>query len=265
MNAYYNNIVDLEDKKAVCADAFDMWQSLGNIYKVKQKHQELIKQYHDFLIAMYEQLSEAKALDGKPIDVMPDFHARAQVGSVVTQQTMLTDEILQSCPYGHTFALRFATWWCELQWCEGSAISFHELYISFCMSTRTMAPVVLGQKKYALRDQSHEANIAPLALSLQVTMWDRMIMWWMRHSCHPLTIQKVDALHVFGYSYRVKGFHARPKLDNAVEVATELWKYFHPSGEGYTIRCFKRAWCVQANPHAAYGGSMMLKDEMMTT
>lgn len=62
----------------------------------------------------------------------------------------------------------------------------------------------------------------------------QQILWYTIRQCQPVLLASV------------KGFHLEPRLENAVKVGEELWKYFHPSGEGYTIRSFKRAWCVQA-------------------
>lgn len=99
-----------------------------------------------------------------------------------------------------------------------------------------MAPVVLGQKRYGLRALCHEADVKPLSVVLQVNAWDKMIKWWMRLSHHPMVVHKVKALHEYGYSYQVKGFHHRPVLNHAVAVSNELWKYFHPQDNGRTVR-----------------------------
>lgn len=128
------------------------------------------------------------------------------------------------------------------------------VYISFCLQTGTMAPVVLGQKKYGLRDQCSKADCAPTTLSLQVNVWDKTIMWWMRHTRQPMVISKVDSLYKYGYSYMVKGFQNRPGLANATMVGEQLWHYFHPEGSGRTVRSLSRPWCVQRGvPHAAFG------------
>lgn len=166
LDAFYKNAVDVEAKKAVCADAFDMWFFLGEIYKEKKEHHELVYEYHSFLLEMYEKMTETKEIDGKPCDTMPDFQGLALTQEPYIQYAPLHEDTLRSCPYGFEFASRFARWWSGLQWGTGSPVSFHELYVAYCLQTGSMAPVVLGQKRYALRDQSHEADIAPLSFSL---------------------------------------------------------------------------------------------------
>lgn len=86
----------------------------------------------------------------------------------------------------------------------------------------------------------------------------QQILWYTISQCQPMLLASV------------KGFHLEPRLENAVKVGEELWKYFHPaSGEGCTIRSFKRAWCVEATPYVALGGpelngAMTLSDDGMS-
>lgn len=237
------------------ADHFALWYALGEVHSRKKVILQNMEQYHIFLLDVFQQFQETVALDSPCVQIQPDFQSLAETRGPFFAQPRLSEQLLHSCPFGHVFASRFADWWCELQWGEGLPVSFHELYVSFCLQTQTMAPVVLGQKRYGLRDLCHEADIAPLSFVLQLNVWDKMIMWWMRLSHQPMPIQRVDALHKYGYSYRVKGFMQRPILHNVETMGQELWRYFHPQNPGRTRRSLQFAWCVQSRcPHAAYGG-----------
>lgn len=131
LDAFYNNAVDLEAKKAVCADAFGLWFALGEIRDKKLEHRRLIRTYHNFLLEMHAMLSEPKDLDGRPMNDMPDFQNLALVQGPSIQYAPLSDETLSSCPHGFEFASRFAKWWGSLVWGDGLPISFHELYSLF--------------------------------------------------------------------------------------------------------------------------------------
>lgn len=155
-------------------------------------------QYHNVLLAMFEKFQATVALDGPTVVSMPDFHSLTAVRGPFFSHMTLCDDILRTCPLGLVFAKRFASWWCSLSWGEGEPISFHELYFAFSMQTGTMAPVVLGQKKYGLRDLDHAADLAQFTLNLQLSAWDKMVVWWMRPADSGPIIQKVRAFYKYG-------------------------------------------------------------------
>lgn len=133
-----------------------------------------MKEYHDFLLEMFDLVKQTKAMDVEVSKGMPSFDAWIHVSGPFHIYEGLDDSILQECPMGHVSVVRFHEWWKELEWGAGAPISLHELYFAR-LQTRTVAPVVVGFKKYALREHSNEADIAPLKLTLQVKTWDRMV------------------------------------------------------------------------------------------
>ena len=84
----------------------------------------------------------------------------------------------QQCPFGVTFAKRFADWWNGLRWGQSGAVSIVELYIDFCFHSKSMAPVCVVKRVYELRDESIIADHASNELSVQTRIFLRMVQWW---------------------------------------------------------------------------------------
>lgn len=199
-NAYYYNIVDLEAKKAVWADNFDVWFVLGKICNAKVAYSGKMEQYHVFLLEMYEQVIETTAMDVKTKIDIPHFQNACESKRFYVFPTCFE--------WGGTPSMSVWTHVCNQKIIGGVAksgalgklLAFTSCILHSACTLAKWHRLPIGFNRYGLRDETTEADVAPLGQFLG------LLTWWMRHSHQPMEIHRVPSLHEFGNSYKVKGF-----------------------------------------------------------
>lgn len=161
---------------------------------------------------------------------------------------VIPNDVIASWPFGHEFAQRFATWWHQLTWSRDGVISSLELYIDYALFTKSLVPVCIAKKTWALREHSIVADESSLALNLQSRTWTQILQWFLSRISFPIDVQKRGrGLHHAGYTIPVNDFSGRPILTAGIQPSNILWNYFHRAGT--VVRDMKAAWNIHMYLH----------------
>ena len=244
--AFFSEKVDQEAKNSILVDQKRLWKRIHNIYERKQQQFQCVRKYHDFLCDIYLESFKQNPKVMRLADEI-NFDDFCKVEHPLVQWGGLGHDEIQHCPFGITFAKRFAEWWEGLRWGQSGAVSTVELYIDFCLHSKSMAPVCVVKRVYELRDESIMADYASNELSLQTRIFLRMVQWWygrIDQSVAKLSKGTKDLL-ALGYSFPVWGFDKRPQLMCGTHAARELWRYFHSGGRA--SRSLNKSWSIYNN------------------
>ena len=240
--AFFNAMVDLEAKKSVAADNFELWQKFERMFEHKKSVLRGLIKYHDFLWNVYERSFNIQPRQ-KPCDVQPSFaelwrfHGSGKIVPAPCQQD------LDNCPFGKKFAMRVLAWWNQIQWFEGSPVSVLEVYFDYCFESCSQMPVRMADNSWKLREDSVEADVSPLRLGLQNHAWLRFLRWWFNCiQCPELQIVRSNAMFTYGPTITTWSINLRPRLLHGERVSSEIWQYLHSGGT--TARNFKKPWNV---------------------
>ena len=241
--AFFSEKVDQEAKNSILIDNKATWKRINTIYERKQHQIKCVGKYHDFLCDIHLESFKQSPKVLRLADEI-NFDDFCRVEYPVEHWVGLEHDIIQQCPFGITFAKRFADWWNGLRWGQSGAVSIVELYIAFCFHSKSMAPVCVVKRVYELRDESIIADHASNELSVQTRIFLRMVQWWYGHFDQPIsTLSKgTKDLTTLGYSFPLWGFDRRPQLMCGTRAAQELWRYFHSGGRA--VRTLHKAWSI---------------------
>ena len=134
LSAFYNAMVDLEAKKSVAADHFDLWQRLDGLMSQRKDKIAMLVKYHDFIWDVHQRSFNVQPRS-QPREIQPSFAELWTFqgsGSRICAPSM-TD--LDACPFGKKFAMRVLAWWNQLVWFPDPAVSVLELYIDYCFES----------------------------------------------------------------------------------------------------------------------------------
>lgn len=240
---FFSDVVDGQAKKSILQDHARLYAKVVRAVETDKTNKELLVQYHDFLCAVNDRCFEHKPQREVRVDSKPNFLDVLKCEQPFFYTGKIPQGMPDNFPYGPLFFQRFLTWWNCLTWGHGPPTSLLELYIDFAVATRTQVPVLVGYRKYHLRDQSTLADVHESSLLTQSKTWVHTIQWFQRNfpDCLPCPIHsKLRALHPFGYSIPCLGFPYRVQWQAGVSTADALWHYFHQGGK--VKRSFASPW-----------------------
>ena len=227
---FFSDVVDNQAKDSIRVDHKKLFSKINNAFERDKVNKEHLFLFHDFLCAANDRCFEHKQqniehVQSKPVflEILPCFQPHFHTAAI-------DEGVPSNFPFGEIFFHRFRAWWNGLVWGSGPPTSLLELYFDFALSTNTQVPVVVGYRKYQLRDQSTLADVQEASLLTQSKTWVQIIKWFQKNieSCLPCPIQsKLRALHPFGYSIPCLGFPVRVQWHFGVSTADSLWQYFH--------------------------------------
>ena len=238
--AYFNAMVDMEAKKAVAADNFEIWQQFERMFERKQGVLQGIKKYHDFIWDVHERSFNALPRQ-RPCVVQPSFADLWNFQGAGKVILAPCQHDIDECPFGRRFALRVRDWWQQIHWYVGSPVTVIEAYMDFCFESNSQMPVRMSDNVWRLREDSVEADVSTLRLGLQAHAWLRFLRWWLGCiQCPDLQIVRSNAMFTYGPTITTWSIRLRPKLLHGERVSSELWQYLHSNG--ITARNFKKPW-----------------------
>lgn len=238
--AYFNAMVDLEAKKSVAADNFELWQKFETMWEQKKSVLQGLRKYHDFLWQVYERSFNVQPRQ-RPCDTQPSFAELWCFQGCGKILPAPCQHDIDTCPFGKKFAMRVLAWWNQIQWYEGAPITVLEAYFDFCFESYSQMPVRMSDNSWKLREDCVEADVSSLRLGLQNHAWLRFLRWWFNCiQCPELQIIRSNAMFSYGPTITTWSISMRPKLLRGERVSSELWQYLHSSGT--TSRNFKRPW-----------------------
>lgn len=155
----------------------------------------------------------------------------------------LTKDQFLAFPWNPIFLWRILDWLACLRWgdapCQERDVSLLEMYIDFCITTSSRAPVnIFGKKerdkytcyKYIMTDIEQRVDIGTCTLSQQHRVWTKAITW-LHRQCpgvfFPATlIQRCHSLRKIGCTRWHQGFDKRPLLAKQWDAAHILHTFF---------------------------------------
>ena len=243
---FFSDMVDSQAKDSIRVDQKKLYSKINAAIERDRVNKEHLFQFHDFLCAANDRCFEHKPQNPGVAQSKPVFCEVLSGSQPFFHTVALEDCSAGTCPFGDVFFNRFRNWWNSLVWGSGPPTSLLELYFDFAISTQTQVPVVVGYRKYHLRDKSTLADVQESSLLTQSKTWIHFIKWLQKHYVDymPCPIQsKLRALHPFGYSIPCLGFPLRVQWHAGVIAADALWLYFHQGDK------IKRSLASPWSPH----------------
>lgn len=249
-----NNTVDARAKECVKTQWKKQLSIRERIKNKRTKNINMLLQFHH----MWHEINRC-ALDANkstrnrrdvntiPALPMPIDEARLQV-----LHCHVETGTLAQCPFGGLFAERVVKYFAGLSWdFSAPSVSLLELYIDFCLSTGTLAPVLLDSgtrgprgkmiQHYYLPDRWPAADGCSQLLSTQHSIWMRTIRWLLKvWDGNPFgeVICNSRTAHRYGFlEKRILGLTGYPRLRSGIAAGEKLWHFFHPpSGVHRSLR-----------------------------
>eukprot|EP00435_Cladocopium_sp_Y103_P026893 s557_g6.t1 len=243
--AYYNSMVDLEAKKSVAADHFQLWQKFEEMLDSKKAVMRGVRDYHNFLWEMCERSFAAKPRQ-QPLNVQPDFSTLWDLsGPRVEVQCPLAQD-LECCPFAAKFATLVSQWWCRLEWFQAPPVTLLELYFRFCYQMGAQVPVRLSDNTYKMRCDSVLADVSTQRLGQQLHVWLKFLRWWLERIQHP-SLQALSSGAAFAAAFARTGRSPESCAGVVAFLASLLAAGFMSLIWCFmSVRCHK---CKQADPH----------------
>ena len=248
-HAVWNNCVDSIAKTCVNRFLSGKKKSMTQDAKAFETSCSMLQRFNDFWVAVNTRCFDAVKKSERPrVGAVPDFQIVYSPGATQTCVCIVPEDILQSCPFGVTFAKRVVAYFNNLPWdLSLPPVSFLELYIDFSLTTATVVPVLLTSEQnpkgwYALPDQCIEADAFSRPLAAQSRIWTSMLKWLLR--VWPGTFlslrPRVKSMSHCGYLFPAVSLAGTPLLRRGVLARTELWKFLHPNG--FAAKNLSRVW-----------------------
>eukprot|EP00438_Fugacium_kawagutii_P007385 Skav202176 [mRNA] locus=scaffold3078:33949:37509:- [translate_table: standard] len=254
-----NNMVDHE-AKAAFHDRENLFKKFSAAYKEASRHRHDICELYQYIATTGQQF-----IKQRNEQVKKEIAIEAFVPSNITALRFPTHgvrccpelrrEHYLAFPWNPGFLWRLQSWIGGLRWGQeddsAADVSFLELYVDFCLTTSTVVPVNVFDKKqrdkytcykYVLPDKDVRVDYATRTLSVQHQLWSK-ILQWLHHQCpgifFPAGIQqKCLSLQSIGCSRAHQGFNRRPILNQRWDAAQLLRDFFiTPTG---TVRSLDR-------------------------
>ena len=230
LEGFFSEVVDFQAKDAIRIDQKTLYTKMLHFVEKDKIDKEHLFQFHDFLCAINDRCFEHKKQDCRTLQSKPVFSDILACVPPFHCTEPLPDTVEFHFPYGEVFYNRFRQWWNRLSWGFGPPTSLLELYFDFAIFSGSQVPVVVGYRRYQVRDKSTLADLQESSLLTQSKTWIQVIKWFQKHfsGSLPCPIQsKLRALHPFGYSIPCLGFPCRVGRLTGDTSADSLWFYFH--------------------------------------
>lgn len=245
---YANRCADEHAKAVFASEHQALFSAMQSHVQRIQNQEKMMIQFHDYVCQIADRYFAHDQKRPKDTSLIPDF---CMLQPVVTDlgPFVISDSQVSNWPFGPTFASRFVSWWNTLTWTDEGIVSTLELYVDFAVTTGSLVPVSLPNRKWVLRDENIVADESSLAMNLQSRTWTQILQWILPKIDFTIPIlQRGRGLHHVGYTIPVYTFAGRPKLHIGSMASQILWNYFHRSGA--TVRDMKATWhpksCVPA-------------------
>ena len=221
-------------------------QDLQRAKKEKDKREtdaERLRDFHDYLLKAAAATFQEKPQ--KTQNTQPparDFQNEIAEEPYSDRVIDIPDHILEIFPYNKTFGQRMAQWMRQLRWPgpqspESRTISALELYIDFCLTTKSLAPVNVVPKhqrtsgkqiRYELRDMSVQADMAERSLTTQSQTWSRALQWLLRNNPEMTDLKwvKGHSMSTVGFYQQFASLDRRPRLAQGARSHIVLNGYF---------------------------------------
>eukprot|EP00438_Fugacium_kawagutii_P018405 Skav225054 [mRNA] locus=scaffold3690:14004:15914:- [translate_table: standard] len=255
-----NDMADKHAKEVMISDNRQQFRTIEKLHKQTLQFRRDIEELYRYIAVIGNyQLQVTKELRVREVEETPfrpdDIHElRFPTHGHPVVPTLDADHFL-AYTWGSVYLWRIVTWLQGLRWDSsphaGCDISFVELYIDFCLTTSSRAPVNVfstqerqkyGYYNFALMDLETRADVAVQNLAQQTETWTRSILWLHKHCPQKFfpanVISRSISLSKLGCSSWHKAFDRRPILHHGFRAAHILHKYFC-SGHG-THRNFSK-------------------------
>eukprot|EP00438_Fugacium_kawagutii_P019764 Skav203654 [mRNA] locus=scaffold2755:35547:39857:+ [translate_table: standard] len=255
-----NEQADIHAKEVCLTDRRMLYNKIARMYKKTLRYRsDIVELYQYIAVTGHFQLQTIKDQRVQDLVIVPfvpenisELRMPRRGRQVVP--TLTRDHFL-AFTWGSVYLWRIVSWLQCLRWGPtpqaGCDISLVELYIDFCLSTFSRAPVNVfttaerqkfGYYNFALMDLEGRADAAIQTLAQQTETWTRSILWLRKHCPQKFipanVISRSISLAKLGCSSWHKAFDKRPILSQGFRAAHILHEYFC-SSRG-TLRNFTR-------------------------
>eukprot|EP00438_Fugacium_kawagutii_P003186 Skav218031 [mRNA] locus=scaffold214:336050:338602:+ [translate_table: standard] len=255
-----NDMADKHAKEVMVSDERQQFRVIEKLHKQTVQFRRDIEELYRYIAVIGNyQLQVTKEMRVREVEEIPfrpeDIHElRFPTQGHPVVPTLTADHFL-AYTWGSVYLWRIVSWLKGLRWDAsphaGCDISFVELYIDFCLTTSSRAPVNVfttqerqkyGFYNFALMDIETRADSAVQTLAQQTETWTRSILWLHKHCPQKFfpanVVSRSISLSKLGCSSWHKAFDKRPILQHGFRAAHILHKYFC-SGSG-THRNFSK-------------------------
>ena len=239
--ARMNNMVDADAKDCIRSSTRGFVRQFNADEKATKKKTKMFQDLHAMWNAMNAKCFSSAKTGPLPSVRMPEFSIPFTLSNAVTCQCSLDDDVLKACPFGFTFAKRVCDYFDGLRWdLDQQPVSCLEVYVDFCLSTSSVAPVCTNgvsatfrrKQIFELPDMSVAADAFNVPLVSQSRIFVSMIKWLLRNWDAPFVPRtKVKSLSMCGYLMPAFSLSGVPEFRMQTQARQQLWNYFHVQGK----------------------------------